>query len=104
MSDPSPDRLDELFAAARRAQPDTGRIEYGFETRLLARLREERDASILDCAWRLCPFFAVIALSLTLWSRVATSRAQEERPPLLAAGSQPADEQELVRYMTGARP
>ena len=105
MNDDQPqDPLAGLFASARRLQPNTSRVEYGFETRLIARLREERETSVLACAWRLCPFFAAIALSLTLWSRLAVSREQAERPPLLAVGAQPADEQEFVRYLTGARP
>jgi|GEM_PF-5119885 len=37
------DRLDWMFAAARVARQDTARAEYGFETRLLARLRVERE-------------------------------------------------------------
>lgn len=67
-------RLDELFAAARRAAPDTSRLEYAFETRLLARLREERETSVQTWAWRLCPFFAAVAVALTLWSASDTRK------------------------------
>jgi hypothetical protein len=40
MNDDLDPKLDALFAAARLAAPDTSRLEYGFETRLTARLRE----------------------------------------------------------------
>lgn len=47
--------LDALFAAARTSAPDTSRVEFGFETRLLARLRTERSESWLVWGWKLCP-------------------------------------------------
>jgi hypothetical protein len=87
-------RLDELFAAARRAVPETSRLEYAFETRLLARLRDEREVSVQTWAWRLCPFFAAIALALTLWSHVAA----EKEAPLFA---QIAEEHDSLGYLAG---
>ncbi len=39
MNDP---QLDTLFAQARTRRANTSAIEYGFETRLMARLREEK--------------------------------------------------------------
>ena len=39
MNDNRDSQLDALFRAARADAPDTARAEYGFETRLLARLR-----------------------------------------------------------------
>lgn len=100
---PSPseeDRLDALFAAARRATPRLGRLEYGFETRLLARLREERETSVFACAWRLCPFFAAIALALAAWN-YSTAAQLPQGLPLLAQASAPADEQALSFGLTG---
>ena len=53
--------LDALFAAARAQRPDTSRAEYGFETRLLARITGRkspaRDGWIEFAAWcwRLVP-------------------------------------------------
>jgi hypothetical protein len=67
----NPDPLDGLLAAAREQRPDTSRAEYGFETRLMARLRERRQvdsASIWSAvSWRLAPLFAVCVLALALW-------------------------------------
>ena len=67
------DPLDALFRAARE---DTdfadggGRLEYGFETRVLARVREERGSSWLAWAARLCPFAAALALLAGVWTYV----------------------------------
>lgn len=64
------DQLNRLFAAARQAPPDTARAQYGFETRLLARLRDERRQAVpwLVWAWRLTPVFAAIVLALGVWN------------------------------------
>jgi hypothetical protein len=72
---PSDDELDALFRSARFEPPSCvdnaggfERIEFGFETRLLARLREERGTSWLAWAWRLCPFAAALAIAASAWS------------------------------------
>ena len=61
--------LDALFAQTRARRPDTSKAEYAFESRLLARLREERETSAIWAmvSWRLAPLFAVGVLALTLW-------------------------------------
>ena len=65
----SDEELDRLLRAAHDETPiDLGRIEFGFETRLLARLREERRSSWLAWAWRLCPFAAALAIAAGVWS------------------------------------
>jgi hypothetical protein len=77
----SPDPLEALFAAARQQRPDTSRAEYGFETRLMARLREHRqpDAASLWSAvtWRLAPIFAVCVLALALWQVNISSESDD---------------------------
>jgi hypothetical protein len=64
------DPLDRLFAAARRAPVDTSRAELGFETRLMARLREQRAAAIpwFAWTWRLAPVYAAIVIALGIWT------------------------------------
>jgi hypothetical protein len=59
-SDPT---LDALFRAARDQAPDTSRNEFGFETRLLARIREERRGSWMTIALRLSPVFAALVVA-----------------------------------------
>ena len=62
------DPLDALFRAARENLDDHGRLEFGFETRTLARIREERGSSWLAWAARLCPFAAALAISAGVWA------------------------------------
>ncbi len=62
------DPLAALFRAARENTGHLDRIEYGFETRTLARIREERGSSSLAWAVRLCPFAAALALMAGLWA------------------------------------
>ena len=76
--DPSERGLDALFAAARVDRPDTSRSEYGFETRLMARLASDapKPPSWWGAwSWRLAPLFAVVALALSLWTRYTPQAA-----------------------------
>jgi hypothetical protein len=102
MNDNSDQRLDALFAAARREPADTSRVEFGFETRLMARLREESNpfAAISNLAWKLCPFFAALALAASLWSRTPGVRA-EAGAQLFAEVTRTSEEQAMLSYMTG---
>src|SRR6478735_9134918 len=62
---PNPEEtLDRLLRAARVQTPDTARYELAFETRVLARLREERGTSVFAWAWKLAPFFAAVVAAV----------------------------------------
>jgi hypothetical protein len=103
MNDKPDPLLDALFSAARtEAEPETSRAEFGFETRLLARLREDRGASIFAWAWKLCPLFAAVALAAGLFSRSTNAKVQADAS-LIAEAARQHDEQLLVAYMTGDR-
>ena len=93
------DRLDRLFAAARQSKPETARVEYGFEPRLLARLRAEREEPALWAAWtwRLIPAFAAVVLVLGIWNYTAPVAETSDPTAALADGS----EQEMMAYFTG---
>jgi len=93
------ERLRRLFAAARESEPDTARVEYGFETRLLARLRAERERPALWAAWtwRLIPAFAAVVLALGLWNFAAPVAETPDPTAVLTSSS----EQEMVAYFTG---
>lgn len=65
-------QLDALLRAARDSAPETVRGEFGFETRLLARLREERSSGWMAIAMRLSPFFAALVVAAAFWCRSAT--------------------------------
>jgi hypothetical protein len=68
-TDPNEDKLDGLFAAARKAEPYKKEIEYGFETRLMAKIqaKRERQMPFFFWAWRLIPVFASIVIFLGIW-------------------------------------
>jgi hypothetical protein len=103
MNDDPDSQLDALFRAARaEGAVNEWRGEYGFETRLLVRLREERSASVFSWAWKLCPFFAAIALAAGMWSWSTNARMQTDAS-VLSELSRQTDEQLLVAYLTGDR-
>lgn len=83
MNDPkhrAEDGLDALFAAVRAHRPDTSAVEYGFETRLMARLREQRKSGSIWAAvsWRLVPFFGACLVALTLWYSQVVSESSDD--------------------------
>ncbi len=63
MEDKTNKRLEQLFSAARDAAPDTSAMEAHFETRVMARIREQREktAPWFGLVWRMIPIFAVVA-------------------------------------------
>ena len=65
--------LEQLFEAARQEPADTARVEFAFETRLMARLREERSASVFAWAWKLAPFFAVLVVAVSIWNHATAA-------------------------------
>ena len=62
------DQLNGLFRTARQEQYEPRTL--GMETRLLARIREERRKreSVGWLAWRVAPFFAVVTLGVGVWA------------------------------------
>lgn len=76
MTPDSADPLDEFFRAARTAAPDTAKVEFAFETRLMARLRERRAATLSSWAWKLAPFFATIVIAFGMWNRASAAHLE----------------------------
>jgi len=68
-ADPEDNNLDRLFADARKAELYKTEREYGFETRVLARIMTDRkqNRSFLFWAWRLMPFFVSVVICLAMW-------------------------------------
>ena len=76
MNDQDPNsQLDALFASARKHRPDTSAAEFAFETRLLARLRAQKQTSSVWAmvSWRLIPFFAACVVAPPRSSLVTSS-------------------------------
>ena len=99
MNDDAEEKLNALFAAARADERDTSRVEFGFETRLAARLRDEGGGSLSAWAWKLCPFFAALTLAAAWWGHV--NLRAEAATEVVAAATQENAEQVLLAYMTG---
>jgi type IV secretory pathway component VirB8 len=67
MKDKADMRLERLFAIAREERIDTNSAEEYFETRLLARVRELREAPPwYAVAWRMVPLFTVLAAVMAI--------------------------------------
>lgn len=91
------EQLNTLFFRARQAPGDTSRAEYGFETRLMARLREDRHSSSWTLwTWRLMPYFAAAAVAAGCWSYVVQTDISVE---LALAGTDSCAS--LTRTLTG---
>ncbi len=84
------DKLDKLFKAVRAEKPDTSRVEFGFETRLLARIRSEKEQESpwLVWAWKLMPAFAAVVLALGVWNVSFLRRPVSLETALLGGGEQ----------------
>lgn len=100
MNDDSAERLDSFFAAARAAKPDTSLIEYGFESRLMAKIREKRERNFLWHAWvwRLVPFFAGIALVIGLLGLFIPPAPSQD---LFSTVTNGHEENLMVSFLTG---
>lgn len=94
------DKIDSLFHAARPTCDAEGistteqqkalaeRVDYGFETRMMARLREERNSTMGAWAWRLAPVCGVMTLVAILWSQSPGRRGENTLEMLREAGRQ----------------
>ena len=99
-ADPKDDNLDDLFAAARKAELYKEKREYGFETRVIARILEKRreNSLFLLWAWRLMPFFASIVICLALW---ISSFEPPHAADLISGAGIGNDDAVIVTYLAG---
>ena len=102
MNDNPESQLDALFRAARADARDTARVEFAFESRLFARLREDRGTSIFAWAWKLAPFFAAIAIAAGWWGRLSIAQV-ETTASAVAEVARTGDDQVLMSFVTGGR-
>jgi hypothetical protein len=94
------DRLDRLFAAARDEPGDTAGAEEFFETRLMARLRERREAQKpwYELAWRCVPAFGMVTVVMVVCSITIGWSAPTD---LFAAISAPQEESLSGSFISG---
>jgi hypothetical protein len=102
MNDESDKQLDALFRAVRAEAPDTARAQFGFETRLMARLREDRGSGLFAWAWKLAPFFATVALAAGWWGSLSMAQV-ETTASAVADVAVRGDNYALVSFVTGGR-
>ncbi|MFA6054773.1 MAG: hypothetical protein WC769_05295 [Thermodesulfovibrionales bacterium] len=97
---PNDEKLDRLFAAARKAEPYKKEIEYGFETRLMAKIRDqgERQTPFLLWAWRLIPVFASIVIFLGIWTYSSRYNSMTDLGAISMVGN---EETTLLAFLTG---
>jgi hypothetical protein len=100
MKDKMDERLDRLFAAARDERADISAADEFFETRLLARIKERREAAgpWYAAAWRLLPVFAVVAATITVYTFTFNP---SESGDIFAAITSGQDEIAGISYLTG---
>lgn len=94
------DRLERLFTAARKSQPYDARLEYGFETRVMAAIRERRGAqrTFSSWAWRLIPALTAVVIMLGVWTYISDHRPAFGFSLISGVSS---EETQLVASLTG---
>ncbi len=94
------EKLDRIIARAREAPPDISAAERGFETRVMARIRERREypERWIAWTWRLAPVFLALTIVLGAWSLVLDPVRPADPGAAIAAGS---EEVAMVDFLTG---
>lgn len=98
--DPRDNKLDRLFADARKAELYRQDLEQGFEARVITRIRAEGEARppFFVWAWRLIPVFVSIVIVLGIWTYLSESN---QRIDLTAVASIGSEDTMLTAYLTG---
>jgi hypothetical protein len=99
-TDPNEEKIERLFAAARQAEPYKAAIEYGFETRLMAKIRSERERQMpfFLWAWRLIPVFVSIVIFLGIWTYESRYSHMTDLSAITGIGN---EETTMVAFLTG---
>jgi hypothetical protein len=99
-TDPNEEKIERLFAAARQAEPYKAAIEYGFETRLMAKIRSERERRMpfFLWAWRLIPVFVSIVIFLGIWTYESRYSHMTDLSAITGIGN---EETTMVAFLTG---
>jgi hypothetical protein len=99
-NDRDDDRFKRLFADARKSQPYNANLEYGFETRLMAKINEQRGKQkpFYSWAWRLMPAFVSAVLILGIWVFLAEYRQFVDMNLIMGINN---EETMLVASLTG---
>lgn len=93
-------KLSLLLRALRGRKADTTRIEHGFETRMMAVLRQRQagEPAVFFMAWKLAPMFLALLLAVGGWVYAVAGPQGGVHIAAIGAGH---EEVQMVRYMTG---
>ena len=99
-TDSNDEKLDRLFASARKAKLYKTDMEYGFETRIVARIRAERERQrlFLLWVWRLIPVFVSIVIFLGIWIYSSRYSHMTDLSAIIGIGN---EETTMVTFLTG---
>jgi len=99
-TDPNDEKLDRLFAAACKEEPYKTDMEYGFEARVMARIRADRERQMpfLLWAWRFIPVFVSIVIFLGIWTYSSRYSHKADLSAITRIGNEEAT---LVAFFTG---
>ena len=99
-TDSNDDKLDRLFATVRKAKLYKTDMEYGFETRVMAKILAKRECQMpfLLWAWRLIPVFVSIVILLGIWIYESRYSSMIDLSTITGLGS---EETTLVTFLTG---
>lgn len=96
----SEEKLDRMFEAVRNLKPETAALEWGFESRLLAKIHERRESRLVwfHWVWRFVPVFMVLTLLIGFTSlAIRPERSQD----LFASITSGQEESLVMTYLTG---
>lgn len=93
-------KLDRLLLALRERVVDTTRLDHGFETRMMAVLRQRQagEPTLFFMAWKLAPMFLALLLAVGGWVYTVSGPQGGVHITAIGAGH---EEVQMVRYMTG---
>lgn len=93
-------KLDRLLLALRERVVDTTRLDHGFETRMMAvlRQRQAREPAVFFMAWKLAPMFLALLVAVGGWVYSVSGPQGGVHITAIGVGH---EEVQMVRYMTG---
>ncbi|HAM49386.1 MAG TPA: hypothetical protein DCP92_01300 [Nitrospiraceae bacterium] len=99
-TDPSDEKLERLFAAARKAELYKPSRELELETRVMAKIRatHQGQMSFLSWTWRLVPALVCVVILLGIWTYATEPHYTVDFSAVAKIGN---EETMLTAYLTG---
>lgn len=99
-TDPEDNKLERLFAAARESESYPSDREVGFETRVMAKIRTEREQErpFFVWAWRFIPVFVSLVILLRIGSYAFETHDVTDLSAVTKIGN---EETMITAFLTG---